>query len=448
VRASAILSITVFFAACQAEQEPFIGLVDPKIEGNEPADPDDPSDPADPAGPTEGQLPCNVDRVLAARCRSCHSDPPRYGAPMALASWEDVHAPAVSDASRPVYELMRSRIADDRRPMPPTGDLPQEERAILEDWLSKNAPGAKGETCDAPLEPEPTEIEPLPCTPTHRITAHARGSEAAFTVPMLSNSYQCFTMRSPFGPTTQATAWAPIIDDDRVVHHWILYGTKTEQVEGGVGPCNMPADATFVAGWAPGGGSWILPEDVSLELPGPNQWLILQVHYHNDLALPDANDKSGVEICTTNTPREKVAGFVTLGSIWLDIPPGAEGYSITGECAGNTTRFLQQDLTFLASFPHMHQLGRSFRSEIVRKEGNRETILEVPHFDFESQQGYTHTPPVVFRPGDAIRTTCVYDNPTSRRVRFGERTEDEMCLDFVMLYPITAIGDSRSCGLF
>lgn len=49
-------------------------------------------------------------------------------------------------------------------------------------------------------------------------------------------------------------------------------------------------------------------------------------------------------------------------------------------------------------------------------------------------------------PGDAIRTTCTFDNPYDFPVLFGEGTEDEMCFNFVMAYPIEMVGSSRECG--
>ena len=54
------------------------------------------------------------------------------------------------------------------------------------------------------------------------------------------------------------------------------------------------------------------------------------------------------------------------------------------------------------------------------------------------------------RKGDVLRTTCTYANPTSDLVTFGEKTEDEMCFDFLAVYPapglVNATGRStRRC---
>jgi len=263
------------------------------------------------------------------------------------------------------------------------------------------------------------------------------------------NLYECFTFKSPLTEPTQAIAWAPILDDERVVHHWILYRTPTPQVDGGAGPCNMPGDAIFVSGWAPGGQNFLMPDDVGLELGGPDDYFILQMHYHNAANYTDAVDRSGVALCTAEEPRPKTAGIVTLGSIGINIPAGAEGHEVSGTCPSWITSYLQEPLFAIASFPHMHQLGRSLSTVLLRggDEAAAETLVDVPAFNFENQAFYPQDPSMTIMPGDALRTTCTYDNPGAQNVFFGEATEDEMCFNFVMVYPVEAIGQNRQCGV-
>ncbi|HVY48777.1 MAG TPA: hypothetical protein VHB21_22970 [Minicystis sp.] len=398
-------------------------------------------------------LPCDVDRVLAQSCRSCHADPPRYGAPMPLVTYADTQAPAPTNTAEKVVDVMHQRIHDPTSPMPPTGPLDAAALDVLDRWYQEGAPPGDGAACDEGAGGTGPAIGPdaLSCTPTQKLVAHGT-SGGAFHVPSdAANLYECFTFKSPWNGATEGTAWAPIIGDARVLHQWILYRSATPQPDGGVGPCNMPADATFVAGWAPGGTNFVLPKDVGLELAGPNDSLILQVHYHNIAGYTDADDASGVALCTTNTPREHLAGVFTLGTVDISIPPHANGYTTSGMCPSWATSFLPQPLTIIATFPHMHGLGRSIKTEVLRggDTGPAETLVDVQHFSFDSQTFYRKDPPMTFNPGDAARTTCVYDNPGNDTVSFGERTEDEMCFDFVMLYPINLLtGNNRSCGLF
>jgi hypothetical protein len=97
-------------------------------------------------GGEELGLPCDADRVVANRCRGCHSSPPVYGAPMPLVAYEDFHAPAKSDPTKKVWELMKLRINDVRKPMPP-GGMTREQKSPLEAWLDG---GALSGECESP----------------------------------------------------------------------------------------------------------------------------------------------------------------------------------------------------------------------------------------------------------------------------------------------------------
>lgn len=400
-------------------------------------------------------IPCDVRDVLVTHCSQCHDDPPTFGAPMSLLTDADFAVPSLSDPARPVHALVGERVRDEDRPMPPTGGLSEAERDTLLSWVDAGAPTDPDAACgegDGDV-PEPIGPDALPCDPTHTFTAHASDSPTeGFAVPEYGadNLYACFTFKSPLAVPTQATAWAPIVDDERVLHHWILYRTVTPQIDGGVGPCDMPADATFVSGWAPGGTNFELPDDVGLELGGPDDFYILQMHYHNTAHHADSVDRSGVAFCTIEEPREKTAGIITLGDVTLDIPAGATDHVESGTCPSWVTSYLTEPLHVIASFPHMHGLGRSFRTEILRggSESAVESLVDVPVFNFENQAFYPHSPAVQVHAGDAVRTTCTFDNPGPSNVHFGEATEDEMCFNFVMAYPIEAVGDDRQCGLF
>jgi hypothetical protein len=402
--------------------------------------------PTDAAG--AASLPCDVAAVLAARCSSCHAQPPRFGAPFSLLTWADTRASS-SSGPTPIWSLMKNAIEAGDMPPPssPTGPLTASERATLLGWLTAGAPSgsaACGAAPDAGADVSPaTGPSALPCQPQHQFRAHGATNDAPFQVPAENDAYRCFNFQVPFSAIEQGTAWAPIIDDQRVVHHWILYAqTGTFRATG----CQQ-AGRTFLMGWAPGAGNTEMPADVGLELPDPGKgWLSLEVHYNNPARLGDARDRSGVALCTTQTPRPKLAGVISVGSTRLLLPIDARDQEVVGECPAQATALLPEPLHVLSAAPHMHRLGKSVRSVIVR---GTETLplVDVPRWSFDNQRSYPTDPATtIVRPGDTIRTTCVYDNNTGRVVRFGERTEDEMCLNFILAYPIDRV-PIRACGL-
>lgn len=412
---------------------------------------------------TEGEpsesIPCDVQQILVNVCQNCHTDPPINTAPMPLVTYADTQAPAVSEPSEKVWERMMARIHDEEDPMPPPSSgfsLTSDQLETLDAWFVRGAPARETQGCDgedagtAYPDAGPIEIGPdaLPCTPSETFLAHREGSEEGYQVQSSGNAYICFAFRSPFLANTQATAWAPVIDDERVVHHYILYGTSTPQTEGSVGPCDMPEDAKFLMGWAPGADNWVMPDDIGAELPGSDEWLILQIHYWNTVGYENVSDRSGIALCTTDTPRTYEAGIVWLGSTDIYLPPHSSNVTVTGECSSSRTAILPQSLYILGTGPHMHQLGQRITTTILRggDEDQAETLIDIEHWDFNSQAMYRLSPPAEIHPGDSLITRCVYDNPGDQAVAIGERTEDEMCFNFLMVYPINgATDESRYC---
>lgn len=426
---------------------------------------DDGQDESDGGGPPSGDgpddggapdgdgLPCAVRDALAANCGMCHGESPAFGAPMPLTNYDDLQVPAPSDATRSVYELVADRMTANAGRMPPDGDISDADAATILDWISDGAPEDPEAACggDPPADGDADDVGPdaLPCDPTHVLTAHADGSEQPFVVPTqgAEDLYMCFAFQSPFAEGMQATAWAPVIDDERVVHHWILYrASGGNYTDGSVFPCDLSlqVSADFVAGWAPGGGNVELPSDVGLEL-GAGDTYVLQVHYNNAAHHPDAIDRSGVAFCTTPAPRPNTAGVLTLGTTSIDIPAGAVAHEESGTCGWLSTIFWPE-LHIIASSPHMHGLGRGFRTVLERGDGSTELVTDVPVFDFASQGMYMNEPEIVVQPGDRLHSTCVFDNPGSQPVGFGEGTGDEMCFNFVLAYPIDQLAN-RNCGI-
>lgn len=399
-------------------------------------------------------LPCDVLDVLRRECHECHGDPPAFGAPMPLVDYTDLAVPAVSEPARPVHELVAERLVDEARPMPPGAAIDDADRQVLLDWIGAGAPEDPTSQCgDAPEDDAP-EVGPdaLPCEPDTMFLAHdPLDPTAPFHVPALGadDLYMCFAFDSPFPPGTQGTAWAPVIDDERVIHHIMFYSTNVPVLENGVYPCSVMEQVVnrFVAMWAPGGGNLVMPDEAGLDLSAGGY--VMQIHYNNTAHHEDAIDRSGFAMCTTDEPREHKAGSLTLGTIGIVLPPGAQDFSVYGRCGVERTLLWPEEVRVAFSAPHMHKLGRSFETSALRIENGgivEHTLVDVPQFDFNQHKGYVSDPPFVIHRGDELRTRCTYDNPGAWPVLFGEGTGDEMCLNFMLVYPIDGILE-QNCGV-
>jgi hypothetical protein len=230
-----------------------------------------------------------------------------------------------------------------------------------------------------------------------------------------------------------------LVDDTRVIHHFILFGQAGPGgADGSISEACVTPNlfGTQVGGWAPGGGGGIFPEDVGMKLDYP--YLQLQVHYNNS-KYNDGADASGLEFCVTTAPKPHIAGVVTLGIDSFSIPANARNYPITGTCANVSAS--GRPITLIGTSPHMHVIGDSFTTTHA---GHPNLIDIAPgHWAFDQQIQYPVDRRVVM-PGEALVTTCRYNNPNGYAVGFGTKTTDEMCFNFVTAYPIDET--VKKCG--
>ena len=113
-------------------------------------------------------LPCDVSDMLAARCQSCHSAEPQFGAPMPLVTRADLLAEAVS-GSGSVAEVSVARMQSEQRmPPPPNEPASAGEIAVLQQWIDAGHPArAAGEQCGGRPVDRVTEDRDRPAAVAH-----------------------------------------------------------------------------------------------------------------------------------------------------------------------------------------------------------------------------------------------------------------------------------------
>jgi hypothetical protein len=117
----------------------------------------------------------------------------------------------------------------------------------------------------------------------------------------------------------------------------------------------------------------------------------------------------------------------------LIIPPGADNHPEPAVLRVPT------NATALGFLPHMHLRGKAFRYEITLPGGKAETVLDIPHYDFNWQLYYRLAEPRLMPVGTTVKATGWYDNSTknpanpdaTKSVRWGPQTTDEMMLGYL-----------------
>jgi hypothetical protein len=346
---------------------------------------------------------------------------------MPMVTYADLHAPARSDPSHKVFELVAQRIADDAKPMPPPPNarLADADRATLTQWAGAGAPSST-DTCAA-LPPPPPVVPTTSCTPDLTLAP-----AAPWTMPATSgDEYVCYGVEVSRPTPTHVVGFAPRVDNTKIVHHILLFEADAAYSTTPT-PCSGGGSIQWrmVMGWAPGAKGFELPPEAGYPVgtTTPTHFVV-QIHYSNPQALDGQTDASGFALCT-DAPRPNEADVMAFGTETIRIPPGGP-YSRT--CSVSVPSQLA-GAHFIAALPHMHKLGTAISTTLTPAAGGAALDLgSLPSYSFNNQawlpvSGVTHA-------GDTIVTRCDWLNTTGGTVQFGETTADEMCFSFTMYYP-------------
>lgn len=375
-------------------------------------------------------LPCNVDAILEKNCRSCHSNPPKFGAPHPELTWEDMQAPSKSDPNTPVYKQVAKRIHDDVKPMPqaPNPRLSALDTSVLDDWIAQGAPArAANDSCTPVGNDAGTDGgDPNACTPDTKLAP-----TTAWNMPQNANDeYVCYGFDVTSTEKRQVIQMTPRVQNDKIVHHMLLFQSDAAtSFDGTPKPCGAFGQLNWkmMYGWAPGGGALTLPPEAGFpQAPGTPTHYIVQVHYNNVNHLTGQTDTSGFDLCTTNKLRPNDADVFAFGSMNFTIPANS---TKTLTCQ-HTVNSLLSGAHVIAALPHMHKIGTSISTTIPASSVD---LGSVKNFSFDAQQWVKVDH--VLTPGEVVETKCTWNNTTGAPVKFGENTENEMCFSFTMYYP-------------
>jgi hypothetical protein len=412
-------------------------------------------------GEGAGILPCNVNKIMAKNCTSCHGTQLIGGAPMPLVTYADFQKMGVLTPTKKVHELVKERIHDMARPMPPVNVAPMaaEDIAAMDAWFTGGAlagssedaacmtGGTTGEGTTNPGNHDggigrivPRENETCYDFKVHG--AQTANDESKFAIRP-GELYEQFYYKVPWPAGQVASGYATIADNAQVLHHWLLFSTNEPQPEGAHIEAPLPTligtDPILLAGWAVGGPNLIMPDDVGMELPDPGRTMNVQWHFYNSTS-GQQEDASLVQICTVpKESRPNVGGITWMGTedlngnVWAGGPgmgPGEQKF--TTSCRPGRGDI---PIHIMGFEPHMHRIGKNMQTSVITG-GQKMSIFDKP-FVFGSETHYFEE--YDLKPGDTLETTCTFFNDTPNGVPFGESTDTEMCYQFTFHYPAHAL---------
>ena len=389
------------------------------------------SDPTGSGGFTTGSPNWSEDLapLVYRECVGCH----RTGgvAPFPLETFEDAFAAGVA--------LTVHTASRHMPPMPVDGSgscntfsnarwLTDDEIALFAEWNDAGKP--QGDPSLAPDLPEPP-----PSLDEPDIVLDP--GEEYLPNDALDDDYRCFVIDSGLTEDQYITAYEVNPGDARVVHHAIVYEPTSDSVaqdiadldaaEAGPGyTCfgGVGVDAEPRVLWAPGGGYVQMPQDTGVLLTAGRP-LILQVHYN--LKNGSFPDRTTVELSLADEVAQP-AIYQPIGDLDMVLEPGLEDATTTREFSAFVISAVVHGV-----IPHMHTLGREL-SVTTDADGEDHCLVTVDRWDFHSQNAWWYAEPLRFDSVDSVSITCSYDTTDrTEQVRWGEGTQDEMCLTYLYM---------------
>jgi hypothetical protein len=354
--------------------------------------------------------------ILQAHCQECH----RAGqmAPMPLTTFSQVRPWAKS-----IRQMVRARTMPPWFADPCCGkfsndrSLTPAEIDSIAQWVDAGSPA--GDPASAAV-------------PRNWPTGWNLGTpDAVFAIPKPFQvpskgpvDYQRFVVPLGF----QEDRWVQAVEVHpgarAVVHHVVVY--IRERGETWVTGFTK---ADILQVYAPGTAPETWPEGMAKLIPAGAD-LIFEIHYTPN-GKPAVDQTRGAVIFAKTPPAKRVL-TLQMSNDHFEIPPGDPNYRVT---AWGT---LPNDALLLSFFPHMHLRGKSFEFTRILDNGQPQTLLRVPHYNFYWQLSYRLAVPLPLKKGTRLQWIAVFDNSPnnprnpdpSAEVHYGEQSDSEMMIGF------------------
>src|SRR6266566_3977458 len=385
----------------------------------------------------------DVAPILQAKCQQCHR--PQDVAPFALMTYSD----AVT-WSRDIQATLTAKTMPPWKPRAGFNEfqdsyaMSDDERNTVLAWIAAGTP--LGDLADSPA-PLPVSDSPWQLGDPDLVLTMPEYTPP----PRATDTYRCFVLPTGLAENRFIAAAQALPGNPQITHHVLLFLDEigeSEKLDGQDGQpgytCfggpNLTSSAgdilngTLLGGWAPGARTRRLPDDIGVPIPKGAR-IVMQVHYHP--AGREGSDKTqlGVWFADTAKIQHRLLN-VPIANMTFQIPAGASNYPVIAKQL--VLPFLTGKIITVA--PHMHNLGRQIKVEVLDPSGQSTPVIYIDNWDFNWQGFYTLANPMSIKSGSTVRVTSVFDNSAGNPknpnnpivpVGWGERTTDEMCIAFI-----------------
>jgi hypothetical protein len=267
---------------------------------------------------------------------------------------------------------------------------------------------------------------------------------------LLTDDYHCTLIDPAMAQAQDLVGFNIKPGSTATVHHVILFSVPQAKVaavqakdaaEAGAGwTCfgGTGVDGTqTIGGWVPGSGMTAFPTPTGIHLDAGTQ-IVMQIHY-NLLTTKHVMDRTLVDLFYAKTPipaLSRAAISAVLNTTFL-VPAGTKSQTVTADLP------IKGNYDLWGVLPHMHVHGVKINVNVQHADASKSCAIDIPGWNFHWQQFYYYNQPMKVRNGDTIHLECTYDNSPANQpiinnvqqppapLRWGEKTTDEMCLNYL-----------------
>lgn len=358
----------------------------------------------------------HIAKIYNDNCVACHREG-QIG-PFSLTSYDD--AAGWAEMCREVTSQRRmppwhadpaiGKFANDAR-------LSKDQIAMIAKWCENGAP--EGDPKDLP--PAPTFATGWQIPEPDQVVYMA---DKPFDVPASGTiEYQRFTVDPGWTEDKWVQAMECVPGNPGVVHHIIVYLIPPD-----VTPTGQAGrlHSNWLGAYAPGLRAQPLEPGYARYVQKGSKFLF-EMHYTANGTPQKDRSYAGFVFADPKTVKKEVA-VQNAADFAFKIPPHAANHKVEADFV------FRKNSLLLSMSPHMHLRGKDFKYELVYANGNRETLLWIPGYDFGWQTTYELATPKHIPRGATLHCTAHFDNsednlanpdPT-REVGWGEQTWEEM----------------------
>ncbi|MFT6098462.1 MAG: hypothetical protein ACJAYF_001004 [Arenicella sp.] len=350
--------------------------------------------------------------ILKENCVACHVQG-------GIAPWAMSEYAMIKGFAPMIREVVRTKRMPPWHADPEIGHwrndvgMSDQDNKTLIAWIEAGAPRGEGDDPLKQIQPhenlwtlgEPDLILDIP----------------AFEIPATGTvDYQFPNVPNPYDRDVWVVAAEVIPGDPKAVHH-ILAGSSEKQPQGRL----SEIFENFIITYAPGNEASSMPAGTGVFVPKGG---VYQFQMHYTPYGKKAVDRSRIGLHFSEKPPANFYREQVIVNFELAIPANTEQHE------EKAYFMFDKDAEIHALFPHSHYRGVSSTFEIQYPDGNVETILSVPNYDFNWQRTYQFTEPKPVPAGSRVVHRTIYNNSAKNRgnpapdeiVYWGLQSEQEM----------------------